>query len=478
MTLDEKKEVEVGNTLQLYGMIIYGNDVYDPEHPDSMGRYVQEVNLSGITWTSSNDEIATVDQNGKVTAKKIGTVTIKAYTQNKEYTDEYELEIVDSNNTDEYELLLHNLVLGAFGYVAVTDSSIWLNRNGNADSDIDGTMYYLYLTKKNTRKIIEQDLNLNNLTIKSSNDKVLKGEITDGKVLVRGISEGTADITLTYNYNGKIYTNITKWIVRPEPTPYFVLGCRVAVLLDNSIVELDMQNKSNTKDVSVYFSTLTTDIPVYPDGYNENNYFICNWKSLNESIVKISGASNTKTAKLEAVSAGKTEVQCTIKTADEKEPIIKTVTVYVRGDTRIGYDGIKISALNGQSVIKTGETLQLSTNNGKETDSIIIWESSAPSIATVDSDGKVTAKKAGTVKIRAYTADKKYSDEYEIVVSDNTSINPSEDNNTNAENNKEIDDTTAKSVLPQTGDFSKIPIIISLAIIVGVIGIVTYRKLI
>jgi uncharacterized protein YjdB len=38
-----------------------------------------------VTWTSANEKIATVSKNGKVTAKKKGTVVIKAVCGKKTY---------------------------------------------------------------------------------------------------------------------------------------------------------------------------------------------------------------------------------------------------------------------------------------------------------------------------------------------------------------------------------------------------------
>ena len=70
MTQDENKEVEVGKTLQLYALMAYGRDF--EENPEDLGVYVHEANLSGVTWTSNNNGIATVDNTGKVTGVAAG----------------------------------------------------------------------------------------------------------------------------------------------------------------------------------------------------------------------------------------------------------------------------------------------------------------------------------------------------------------------------------------------------------------------
>ena len=54
-----------------------------PVNPDDLGV---------VTWSSSNTDIATIDENGKVKAKEYGTTTIKAVVQGKEYT--YTLNVV------------------------------------------------------------------------------------------------------------------------------------------------------------------------------------------------------------------------------------------------------------------------------------------------------------------------------------------------------------------------------------------------
>ena len=74
----ENKELFIGNIIQLTG-ILEPNDV----------------SSKSVTWTSSNNEIASVSDSGLVTGKKVGTVTITATTKNnKQATIEIEVKEV------------------------------------------------------------------------------------------------------------------------------------------------------------------------------------------------------------------------------------------------------------------------------------------------------------------------------------------------------------------------------------------------
>ena len=92
MRYDDVKDVEVEQTLQLYAVIAHGNEMLIDDNYDSLGWFVDEANLSGTTWTSSNNSIATVDNNGKVTGVAKGKATITAKYNNE--TANYEVNVI------------------------------------------------------------------------------------------------------------------------------------------------------------------------------------------------------------------------------------------------------------------------------------------------------------------------------------------------------------------------------------------------
>ena len=332
---------------------------------------------------------------------------------------------------DEYRLDLDYSWIGSLFYVLPVGREECLNANGN--HQYGSGFYYLSLVKPNEGggyTFIEENINTDNLQVKSSNNKILTVEIRDGHVWVKGIAEGKADVILKYTYQGKEYTNKTNWTIRPDPTPYFEVGQRMAVLLDNSNIEL---NKNEQKDVTVFFSTLTTMIPHFPEGYDESNYFICNWKSLDESIVKIKKGNNTDIATLEAISPGNAEVQCIVTTADgEGGSITKTVNVTVIGEEEKEYELKSIEPIiagPNRSVIEIGKSvltqvglIDKSDGTIKEIDnSKLKVEISNPKLVSSNSNSDIIAKFEGIITVKyTYSIDNKsYSyEEEKFIISD------------------------------------------------------------
>ena len=62
----------------------------------------EDASYQTVKWYSSDEEVATVDENGLVTAKKAGTVTITVITDDKKLTAQCELTVRDKNSPDGY----------------------------------------------------------------------------------------------------------------------------------------------------------------------------------------------------------------------------------------------------------------------------------------------------------------------------------------------------------------------------------------
>ncbi len=96
MRYDDVKDVEVEQTLQLYAVIAHGNEMLVDDNYDSLGWFVDEAIFSGVTWTSSNNSIATVDNNGTVTGVTEGKTNITAKYNNE--TANYEVNVISKTS--------------------------------------------------------------------------------------------------------------------------------------------------------------------------------------------------------------------------------------------------------------------------------------------------------------------------------------------------------------------------------------------
>ena len=198
MTLDEKKEVEINKTLQLYGMLIYGNDIYNIEHPENTGIFVHETNLSGITWNSSNSSIATVDNTGKVTGIAKGKTTITATYNGESAT--YEITVMP--NSDEKK-----------PGIAFVSNSAEYAKLLNKECEFLVTIHDIPDTEKGNIKFTIENENIAKLT--GVNLCNVEGNVVEGQIIanVKALALGKTKITASLNYNGSIYFSVQEFEV-------------------------------------------------------------------------------------------------------------------------------------------------------------------------------------------------------------------------------------------------------------------------
>ena len=199
------------------------------------------------------------------------------------------------------------------------------------------------------------------VTWKSSNTSV--ATVSNGKVTA--VAAGSATITVTTADGSKTAT------------------CAVTVTVPVTGVSL---NKT-TLALNVGGSeTLTATIAPT----NATNTAVT-WSSSNTSVVTVSGG------KITAVGAGTATI--TVTTSDGSYTAKCTVTVGVPV-TGVSLNKTTLSLSKGST-----ETLTATIAPTNATNTAVTWKSSNTSVATVDSDGKVTAVTAGTATITVTTAD-------------------------------------------------------------------------
>lgn len=192
--LDEINHVEVENTLQLYTVIAHGNDMMFDNNPDSLGWFVDEANLSGVTWSSADTEIATVDNNGKVTGVTEGKTTITA-----KYNGEsanYEIDVIAKSSSDFTGLVLvANNLTPQPALVLNKEYGFWIYLYNIPDTEKGNVK--VTIDNEDVAKITEIDL--------------CNWEDGSGEGLIiantKFLSLGRFTITATLNYNGKVYSD-------------------------------------------------------------------------------------------------------------------------------------------------------------------------------------------------------------------------------------------------------------------------------
>ena len=97
---------------------------------------------------------------------------------------------------------------------------------------------------------------------------------------------------------------------------------------------LNLKVGDTSKELYAGVGRLGSYVVEYPEGYDYNTYYKFDWKVEDESIVKINEKSDTEITAT-ALKAGKTNIICTISTADGAEKIDKTIKVTVTAENPV-----------------------------------------------------------------------------------------------------------------------------------------------
>ena len=370
-----------------------------------------------LKWESENKDIIEVDSTGKITTKGLGTTNIKVSVGEISETIKV---TVNSNITLPTSLSLSKesvtLTVGNSTMISATINPsnatnkdiTWTTSNMDVANVINGqivgksigTATISATTVNGIRKsitvkviqkvILDEDINFNTseINLKVGSTKKLEYKITpdattdktvsfnydknyielDKNGLIKALKAGTTYITATTKNNHSTTLKIN--ITNPNA--------------DISSIKINEGNISLTQGVT---KNLTTTI--LPDKGNNT----VKWTSSNSNVVSVSS-----TGQIKSIAVGEATITASISN------VSNSITVKVVSST------VKLTniAINKKTIsLKSGKTEQLSVKYTPDsaTNKSITWTSSNNKVATVDSNGKVTAISKGTATITAKAND-------------------------------------------------------------------------
>ena len=301
--------------------------------------------LKILSWESSKETIAVVDENGKVTGLAEGTTTITVTTHN--------------GKTAKAKIIVDSKVA----------SSIKIN----------GCVKKLSVGDNVTlTAIVSPSTASQSVTWSSSNSNILS--VSGGKVTARG--KGSAVITATTK-SGK------------TATCKISVGSMAVNSLRMNTVQLTI-NQGSTKVLSVSFNPSSA-----------KDYYTIKWTSSNNRVATVD-----ENGVVTGVGAG----NATITASAGGKKATAAVTVKGSGTTE-NITSVKISNCPTSLLVNQKYTLRATTTpaNGKVT-----WYTSNSNVSTV-SNGTLTPKKTGTVRISAVAGGKEAI--CQIIITDGISLN-------------------------------------------------------
>lgn len=239
----------------------------------------------------------------------------------------------------------------------------------------------VYTTKTTQLKatVLPADASNKNVKWTSSNENVAT---VSSKGLVTAVGKGTAVITVSSAELPDVKTTFT---------------VKVKKKISVQSVNLELSEKTMYKG-----KTLKLESEVYP---SNATFSELKWKSSDSKI-----ASVDSNGKVTARKAGKVTITCT----SVDNPLCKSTCVIT---VKVKTTGVKISKTSLSMYATEKKTLKATVKPSDATNKKLTWKSSDKKVATVSSEGVVTAKKAGTCTITVKTKSGGYVASCKIKVS-------------------------------------------------------------
>ncbi|MDY5641733.1 MAG: Ig-like domain-containing protein [Candidatus Faecousia sp.] len=344
--LERQYAIENGNrviTLNETEVTIYQGKNYSFEA--EVKRVVEDApEKTEFVWTSSDEAIAKVSAKGLVTAVGYGDAVITCTASDDEFIFA--------------EAVVH-VVLPVTGVTMDTpNATLLLSEKDPSLADVT-----LNCT------IMPENAYVQEVKWSSSNEKVATVDETGN---VHAVTPGTVKITATSQDT----------FAAPKSA-----SCTVTVLQAVSTVEL------NETEITLNVrANQNLTASVYPENASKKDLI---WESSNPEVVTVS-----KTGGVSAVSTGTATITCTAADGSGAAATCKVTVIQMVNNLKIESASATITANKNGSV-----TLSAVVSPKEATNQTLVWESSDTDVATVDSNGVVTAVNGGSATITCMATD-------------------------------------------------------------------------
>ena len=300
--------------------------------------YPERASNAKVRWSSSNPDVASVSETGLLTAKASGTATITVTTDEGGFKDTCEV-TVESNVT------------------GIKLSTSMLNLIVDETADLTATV---------------EPAGASNAKVRwsSTDESVATVVEKDGKGHVVAVAPGKADICATTE-DGGLHAFCTVQV--GSKVDRITLSRNALSLYTTDAQNADVSNRTLTATVT----PADAEVELV-------------WTSSDETVATVKATGNT--CVITPVGSGTATVQ--VSTPDGGVSARASVTV------KQPYTAI---TLNPQTLsLNEGETATLTATASPQTeDDAVVWNSSDPAVATVDTNGRVSAVNSGTAMITA-----------------------------------------------------------------------------
>ena len=397
--------------------------------------YPSNAENKNITWSSSDERVATVDETGLVTAVAYGTATITVTTEDSGYTDTFTVTVEPIAVTG-VSLNAKTAVVGVqstYQLVATitpqnaTEQGVtWTSskpavatvEDGMVTGVSEGTAIIIAKTKDGAKTasctVTVKDLSVTGITLDKTElsmdsktsyqltESILPAEATNKHVtwscdnekvatvdrgIVTALRAGTATITVTTE-DGGFTASCVVTVTGKDVTGVALAKETLSMEVGNRAYVEPTVSPANADDASVI------------------------WSSSDETIASIDPVTGVITAH----AAGTATITVTTNDGGYEAACEVTVTEPEETETTVKVTGITINPL--EEDVQVGDTFTLTASITPEdaTNQSVIWLSSDVDVADINQNGEVTTYTVGEVTFTAIAVDGGKSAEYTVAV--------------------------------------------------------------